>query len=208
LRGSIAYYILISYKDYVKDFYKSIAVPLLWDLKVAYGNAKDTIVSNRKLFRGEEIVILGKLENPCTGPEPKIIAQNNGANLDDFTILDEVYCTESIEIIPPPEGDKMANPNGRPIQMDLKKILNYLKIRKWQREHKGVENKEESDMLKKKITECAIENGFVTKAILYNVNLFIRNSRKVRIAKKYNICAEIQGGEKSHSNDTVYIGFF
>ena len=120
------------------------------------------------MFRGEEIVILGKLENPCSGPDPKISAKNNGANLDDITILDKLKCTESIEIVPPPAGDKMANPNGRPSQMYLEKILNYLKIRKWQREYKGVENREESDMLKKKITKCAIENGFVTKEILFN----------------------------------------
>ena len=120
------------------------------------------------MFRGEEIVILGKLENPCSGPDPTISATNNGANLDDITILDKVECAESIEIIPPPEGDKMANPNGRPSQMYLEKILNYLKIRKWQREYKGVENWEDSDTLKKKITKCAIENGFVTKEILFN----------------------------------------
>jgi len=61
--------------DYLKDFYKSVATPLLWNMRINYGNAKRAVRSSKKLFRGEEIVIVGKLEDPCQSPDPRTVVK-------------------------------------------------------------------------------------------------------------------------------------
>ena len=151
-------------KDFVEDFYKSVAVPLLWNMQIDYRNAKKSIMSGKKLFRGEEVVVVGELEDPCRSPEPTVLAESEDADFNDVTVLNEIDCSTLIPVILPSNGtDVMANPTGLPSDINLERMFAYLQIRRWLTAIKGATNQSETDQLEQEITDQAVKHGFVTK---------------------------------------------
>mgnify|MGYP000065894045 CR=1 FL=1 len=151
-------------KDSVEDFYKSVATPLLWNMAINYTNSKKSIMSGGKMFRGEELVVVGELENPCKDPEPIITGEGVDVTFEDVAIL--IECTDktkgALDVAESTE-DPMENPSGTPMEIDLEKMFAYLQIRRWNVAVKGAKDAEEANMLKEKIIKQAIKHGFVTK---------------------------------------------
>ena len=154
-------------KDSVEDFYKSVATPLLWNMTINYANSKKSIMTSKKMFQGEELVVVGKLEDSCTGPDPAISGEGVGANFNDVSVLNEIDCGEQIDLETNTDSsgdyDPMENPSDTPSEIDLERMFVYLQIRRWKVEMKGATQDTESNLLKEKIIQQAIKHGFVTK---------------------------------------------
>ena len=46
----------------IRDFYKGVATPLVWNAKIKYDNVDETIQSSHMVFKERELVVLGKLK--------------------------------------------------------------------------------------------------------------------------------------------------
>ena len=71
------------------NYYNDVAEPIIIDLFVKYSMSSKNVMSKKNLFRGEEIVIVGKLENPCEGPKPNITG-NRSDELNNIEIISRV----------------------------------------------------------------------------------------------------------------------
>jgi len=133
-------------------------------MTINYTNSKKSIMSSGKMFRGEELVVVGELENPCNDPEPIITGDGVDVTFEDVAILIECAdLTKGALDISESTADPMQNPSGIPIEIDLEKMFAYLQIRGWNVAMKGAKDAEESNMLKEKIIKQAVKHGFVTK---------------------------------------------
>ena len=154
----------------IQDFYDGVATPLVWNAKLSYQNAKAAVLNNGNLFAGQEMVILGKLEDPCQAPVPvcndKLIASS--ADLCQDTSALEVDCSPRPTVPPfdPNDSsrDKMENPT-MPLgsNIDLEKYYNYLKMQGKLAIYKVTDDDAERDAMKKDITDAAVDQGFVTR---------------------------------------------
>merc|ERR1712110_775633 len=158
-------------KDSVEDFYKTVATPLLWNMTVNYDNTKKSVMSAKKMFRGEELVVVGELEDHCMTPTPRIFGFCGTGifprtNLNNFNFLSRTRCHPRRTVLRTnikTSNDPMENPSGTPTEIDLERMFAYIQIKRWLREIKGSPNAQEINSLKEKVIQSAVKHGFVTK---------------------------------------------
>merc|ERR1712110_911636 len=161
-------------KDSVEDFYKTVATPLLWNMTVNYDNTKRSVMSAKKMFRGEELVVVGELEDHCMTPMPRIFGFC-GTGIFPRTNSNNFNFISSHPRYPPchprrtflqtlkTSYDPMENPSGTPTEIDLERMFAYMQIKRWLREIKGSQNAQEINSLKEEVIQSAVKHGFVTK---------------------------------------------
>jgi len=80
--------------DQIQDFYSEFAVPLIWNAQIKYSNVNRIFATTDKLFEGEEMVIVGKLQDSCSFPKPNITATSTAKDLNDPFVLTEDPCED------------------------------------------------------------------------------------------------------------------
>jgi len=156
--------------DQIKGFYDIVRAPLVWNAKLSYNGAKNTIFNSGNLFTGQEMVIIGKLDDPCKAPEPVCNSEllSNKAGLCSVTTSVSVNC-DPRPTVPPfdpndDSRDKMENPKiPLDADIDLEKYYNYLKIQKDLAIYKVTDDENERKDMKDRITQFAVKMQFVTR---------------------------------------------
>ena len=122
----------------IEDFYNGVASPLVWNAKIAYRKAKKVIISNPNMFVGQEMVIMGKLDDPCVAPEPicnsDLLVNENGfcSSVTDVSIDCDPRPTVTPYDPNDQTRDKMDNPKiPLDSDIDLEKYYNYLEMQGW-----------------------------------------------------------------------------
>ena len=156
----------IDVADQIQGFYDSVASPLIWNAKLSYENAHGEFLNSGNLFMGKEMVIVGKLVDPCVPPIPvcndELLVSVD--NLCSTTTVITVDCSTQLTIPPfDPPRDQMENPKiplGSAI--DLEKYYHYLVMQRWLSTYKVTDDDGERNKMKTEITEAAVDQKFVT----------------------------------------------
>lgn len=189
---------------YVKDFYNYVAQPLIWNMKLQYTNAKKSILSQQKVFMGEEAVVVGELGNQCESPGPKLTGLSEGGlDLNDAVILGPIDCDPSYPAHVPLTNDLLENPTTLPADIDLERMYAYLQIRLWMTQMKGASRQLEQN-LTTMITVQAIKYSFVTQFTSMVVEESIPRTPVAAARKSYGLYMDGKDGNGSRNRLAGY----
>ena len=174
-------------RDQIKDFYHGVATPLVWNAKINYKNAEDSISSSDTLFSGGEMVVVGKLKD-CAPPAPscdgKLLVKVKHADFCPTTENLEFNCDPRPTVPPfdPNDAtrDKMENPKI-PLgsNINLEKYFAYLNMKKSLRIYKATDDPVLRDQMKTEITQKAVDKGRAKNAYRGIIWIFEHNFTKI-----------------------------